>query len=197
MYNGSAFLHVPERSRKVSEYRSIIASENELTMMPSFAVHVRYSALIFFLVMTWSAVTHAQDITAAQYVTQCRAHTDAGNEIAARAACEGALQLDPTLDTAGRLLAELDMRAGNLSAARTRLINMQRQRPHSDTLVLLAGIAVLQQQPKLLEQYLTRLSQLPPPTDTHAVPFLEAQLHLLRGEYTEAVHDMLHALSTS
>lgn len=166
-------------------------------MMPSLFVQVRRAAVIFVLVISWGMLVHAQGITPEQYVADCRAYVNDGNAIAARGACEGALQLDATFDEAGRLLAQLDINAGNNAAARTRLEAMQRERPHSDTLVILASIAALEQQPTALEQYLTRIQQLPPPTDELAVPFLEVQLHLLRGEYTDAIHDVLHDLSTS
>lgn len=163
-------------------------------MMALLLVHVRRTAFILITATFWLTLVHAQEITAEQYAADCRAYVADGNEIAARGACHGALQLDPTFDEAGRLLAQLDIRAGNLAAAQARLEAMQSARPHSDTLVLLAGIAVINRQPLLVEQYLQRIERLAPPSDMNAVPFLQVQLHLLRGEYTNAVHDMLHSL---
>lgn len=157
-----------------------------------FTAITRTLGLCFAIaVLPWFGA-HAQEISARQYLETCLAHVETWEEIPARIACQSALQLNPDLDEASRTIAYLDIVAGDLRSAFDRLTALQAKRPSSENLVLLAEIAIERNQPVLVEQYINRIANLPPPKDPLAVPFIEVRLQILRGEYPAGMLNSLH-----
>ena len=114
----------------------------------------RTAALLIMLLLFFTGTVRAQTITVEHYVNLCRQHALYGDDIPARIACGSALQLDPTVDEAGRIIAKLDIDNRNLLAATARLDRMQRERPHSDNLVLLAQVAIQNEDVAAVRKYL-------------------------------------------
>lgn len=166
-------------------------------MTINFAVRTRIWGVVATLFLLPWFQAHAQEISARQYLATCLEHVEQWQEIPARIACQSALQLNPELDEASRALAYLDIIAGDLRSATDRLDTLQAKRPSSETLVLLAEIALARNQPALVQQYLDRIARLSPPANPLAVPFIQVRLQLLRGEYPAEVLEALHGFTIS